>query len=364
MRLGVYCSDDRVTGLLTAWRSYAEYVWVSASETGTALKLQMQSVAVRSTWEELLTDSTLAAVLVGGTDADVLDAARKFSQAGTPLWVLPHPRQGLLFAYELNLAAQETNATLMAVFPHRGAAVWQACDGDAQVPAPTYVEFVRHIPASGNEATLAVSDVDRFLLNDLDLLTWQLGARSRVTTLRSGETGATIRRQTVTLAGDDVPEIVWSIEPSPNSTVTAECRFHAGGQTVRYFERDGLWSRDGQDLAASRPPAPFSEAVPWSAAITAFELLDAVEHSLERKRTIELHREAVSERAIFKTRMAAWGCGVLILTLFLMVAFLMVASVVPLHGTLLAIGRAAVFTPVFVFLLAQLLLPLTRSAKK
>jgi len=72
----------------------------------------------------------------------------------------------------------------------------------------------------------------------------------------------------------------------------------------------------------------------------------------------------VSERAIFKTRMAAWGCGILILTLLLMVAFLMVASVVPLNGTLLALGRIVVFAPLFIFLFAQLLLPLTRSAKK
>lgn len=362
MRLGVFCSDDRVAGLLAAWQPPVELVWVRAGEAGPVPTMPVPPVVVRSSWEELLTDSSLKAVLVGGTDAEVLDAARKFSQAGTPLWVLPHPRQGLLFSYELNLAAQETNATLMAVFPHRGAAVWHV--RETHGPAPTYIEFVRHIPASGAEATLAVSEVDRYLLNDLDLLTWQLGPRSRVTTLRSGETGSSIRRQTVTLAGDEVPEIVWSIEPSPNNTVTAECRLHGGGHTVRFLERSGRWSRDGQEPSVQTPLAPFPEVVPWAAAITAFELLDAVEHSLERKRTIELHREAVSERAIFKTRMAAWGCGVLILTLLLMVAFLMVASVVPLHGTLLAIGRAAVFTPLFAFLLAQLLLPLTRSAKK
>lgn len=362
MRLGVFCSDARVDGLLAQWQAQAEFVWASAGDTGSSLKLPMQTVSVRTTWEELLTDSTLDAVLVGGTDAEVLDAARKFSQAGTPLWVLPHPRQGLLFAYELNLAAQETNAPLSAVFPHRRSPVWQSRKNSGS--APTYVEFVRHIPAGSAEATLAVSEVDRYLLNDLDLLTWQLGPRSRVTTLRSGESGATIRRQTVTLAGDDVPEIVWSIEPSPNNTVTAECRFHSGGQTARYHERDGVWTGNAPAPDMSPPSSSFPEVVPWAAAITALELLDAVEHSLERKRTIELHCEAVSERAIFKTRMAAWGCGVLILTLFLMVAFLMVASVVPLHGTLLAIGRAAVFTPVFVFLLAQLLLPLTRSAKK
>jgi hypothetical protein len=268
-----------------------------------------------------------------------------------------------MFAYELNLAAQETQAPLQAVFPHRASALWHSRDPAASVP--DYVEFVRRIPpATATEATISRSDVDRHLLMDLDLLTWQVGPRSRVTTLRSGEADQRMRRQTVTLAGEGVPEIVWSIEPSVDETVTAECRFHTGGKSILYREASGIWNGEKPDLTPSSPPSPFAAAVPWTAAITAFELLDAVEHSLERKRTIELHREAVSERAIFKTQMAAWGCGILILTLFLMVAFLMVASVVPLHGTLLIIARAVVFTPLFVFLFAQLLLPLTRSAKK
>lgn len=362
MRLGLFCNDVRAVELFTGGRTAAEFVVVTVGDADPWANLALPMLTRRESWAELLADSTLDAVLVGGTDPSVLEAARKFAQAGTPLWVLPHPEQGLMFAYEINLAAQETQAALQAVFPHRSAAVWQA--DEVRTIVPDYVEFVRRIPSTNAvEATIARTDVDRYLLMDLDLLMWQLGHRSRVTTLRSGETGARMRRQTVTLGGDGVPEIVWSIEPAVDQTVTAECRFHTGGKTIVYREAHGLWQREQGDTATT-PASPFTAVTSWTAAITAFELLDAVEHSLERKRTIELHREAVSERAIFKTRMAAWGCGILILTLFLMVAFLMVASVVPLHGTLLAIARAAVFAPLFIFLFAQLLLPLTRSAKK
>jgi hypothetical protein len=61
--------------------------------------------------------------------------------------------------------------------------------------------------------------------------------------------------------------------------------------------------------------------------------------------------------------MTALGCAVLMGTLVLMLAYLAVASVVPLNGTLLVVLRTLVFAPLVLFLIAQLLLPLTRAAK-
>ncbi|HET6426242.1 MAG TPA: hypothetical protein VFG20_21300, partial [Planctomycetaceae bacterium] len=228
MRLGVYCSDDRAAALLDAWRTAAEFTVVSATDHDPWMSLSLPNLVRHDAWQELLADNRLDAVLIGGTEPSVLEAARKFAQAGTPLWVLPHPQQGLLFAYELNLAAQETQAPLQAVFPHRASAVWHAAS--AKQTSPDYVEFVRRIPpATIAEKLLSPAEVDRHLLMDLDLLSWQLGHRARVTTLRSGETDSGIRRQTVTLGGEGVPEIVWSIEPSMDNVASAECRFHSGG---------------------------------------------------------------------------------------------------------------------------------------
>ena len=52
------------------------------------------------------------------------------------------------------------------------------------------------------------------------------------------------------------------------------------------------------------------------------------------------------------------------LTLLLMLGFLAVASVVPLDAKVLQTGRLLIFTPLFLFLLLQLLFPLTRAPKK
>ncbi len=367
MRLGVYCDDPRAAAFLPEWSRHAELVVVPVTAVFPPWLEGLRGITRKRQWEELLTDQHLDAIFVGGTHPDVLHSARQLAQAGKPLWVLPHPGQGLLFSYELNLAAEETQAPLKAVFPHRAAAAWQqswrGLTEDAAA-VPDYVELTRRMPvAAQGGPVLALTAVEAQLLTDLDLLAWQLGRRSRVTVMRTGSEGSQIRRQTVTLAGDGVPEILWSVEPADAVTTTAECRFHIGGQQRVFVETNGQW--EPVPLTANgAPPIAFAEVVPWSTAVTAFELFDAVEHSLERRRTVELHREPVSERAIFKTRMAAWGCGVLIGTLFLMLAFLMIASVVPLNGTLLNIGRALVFTPLFVFLLAQVLLPLTRAAPR
>jgi hypothetical protein len=101
----------------------------------------------------------------------------------------------------------------------------------------------------------------------------------------------------------------------------------------------------------------------WREAVEAFELFDGVQYSLERRRTIDLHREPVSERTIFKTRMVALGCLVLFGTLVLLMAYLAAATVLPLGNTALLVLRGLVFAPLVVYLLAQLLLPLARSAR-
>ncbi len=65
----------------------------------------------------------------------------------------------------------------------------------------------------------------------------------------------------------------------------------------------------------------------WTDLTRDFEVLDAVRRFLARRRTIDLHFETTSERSLFKTQMTAIGCGVLMLTLFAVVALLFLGSV-------------------------------------
>jgi hypothetical protein len=101
----------------------------------------------------------------------------------------------------------------------------------------------------------------------------------------------------------------------------------------------------------------------WPELVKVFETADATHRSVKRRRTIDLHFEPMSERAIFKTQMTAMGCGVLIATFLLVLMYLAIASTIPLPHAALIVLRTLIFAPLGLFLLLQLLYPLTRPSE-
>jgi hypothetical protein len=89
------------------------------------------------------------------------------------------------------------------------------------------------------------------------------------------------------------------------------------------------------------------------------EVLEAVERSLARGRTIELYREEISEASSFKGTMAVWGCLLLLLGLAAFLAAGFVAWVFGLNsagptGSWLS-WQICLLLPFALFLLLQLL---------
>ena len=91
------------------------------------------------------------------------------------------------------------------------------------------------------------------------------------------------------------------------------------------------------------------------------ELAEAVEKSLRRRRTVDVHFDSGSERGVFKSQMTAIGCGVLMFMMFGMIAYLIVAQLKDLPKWALHIARLLWITPLVIFLIAQALLPVARS---
>ncbi|MEZ6125113.1 MAG: hypothetical protein R3C49_18355 [Planctomycetaceae bacterium] len=91
------------------------------------------------------------------------------------------------------------------------------------------------------------------------------------------------------------------------------------------------------------------------------ELMEGLQKSLRRRRTVDVYFDGVSERSAFKTQMTAIGCGVLSWVLFGLVAYLVVAQLLNLPPIVLHIARILWIAPVVLFLLAQFLLPLARD---
>src|SRR5262249_50937073 len=150
--------------------------------------------------------------------------------------------------------------------------------------------------------------------------------------------------------------------PSCKLTIHAE-----RGVTVLEFDSTSMeWTttdREGTRQSGSHPAAvrdylqriESGSGIPmeWPEMVKAFETVDATHRSVARRRTIELHFEPMSERAMFKTQMTAIGCTVLMATLLLVLLYLMVASMVPLPQFVLNILRTLVFAPLVIFLLLQ-----------
>jgi hypothetical protein len=102
----------------------------------------------------------------------------------------------------------------------------------------------------------------------------------------------------------------------------------------------------------------------WDAATRAMEVVDAVELSLEKGRTIDVFQQQLTERLAFRGTMSALGCGLLLL------GFLVVLIVTLIGGIEGAAGQRLVpFWPIVVvgvlaaFLLLQAV-PLLASKSK
>ncbi|GIX05249.1 MAG: hypothetical protein KatS3mg114_1118 [Planctomycetaceae bacterium] len=300
-------------------------------------------------------------------------------KSGKQVCVIPTPALNLLEAYELSLNGAEAQQPLTAWFPETDTLTWsvlQQAWRQGKLPPLTLIAIERRGPATTDmpchdPAVLAQAECR--LMWDLAALAPWTAQCHRVHALRSMN-GEQLHQFTVTLT-PETPiafHIHWSWQTS--RTQPSEDRLILSTSQERW-ELDmsdpwqprwlttppAWWSAELESL----PPHEISESLlrpgSWETAVQVLEWFDAVQQSLERGRTVERHTEPVSERTVFKSRMTAWGCGVLLLTLFLMFVYLLIAAALPVPESWLRLGRLLVFSPLVLFLLVQLLLPLARG---
>lgn len=373
-------------------------------------------------WEDLLTVKDLDAVIVGGGSALILEGAKQFATAGIPLLFLPRSDQGSTFIYELSLIRDDNRVPLIPLLSHRfdtAATNLKNDIGAGKLGRIQFLQVTRTVSRPSANTPIPLTEIDTQLLFDVDVLRWLMGDYDQVTCLRTGAKADGILMQNVVLAGRALPEANWSLSPSVESeqwllTVrgergTAKLQRDGAGKSFSY-ECEDHRSQGNELETAQRTIDAFANLVgnppidqvrsttidrQWADLVKCFETVDATHRSIKRKRTIELHFEPMSERAIFKTQMTAIGCGLLIATLLLMLLYLGVASFVeptinprtitssdtdaraeqagqdgfpdrkpslPFAHRILLVLRLLVFAPLVLFLAAQILLPLTRPS--
>lgn len=379
MRLALLCDDIDVVPWLDAIEhdpTHELSLAATLTEAATQLLRDRRGIRLTSNWEDLV--QSFDAVLVGGSDERELDAIKQLANAGQRLLFIPRTGQGSTFIYELSLIRDDNRVALMP-------AVWHRCDPalvalrealrSGSLGQMHLLQFQREFVSGDPSSTLPQTEIDAAMLLDFDLLRWFSGDYDQVTAIRTGAADGIVRTQSVKLSGRGLPEATWDTQAG----TTASCRLaiQTDRGSVR-LERTGAGNwivtepngmrREGDQIEGAREflrLASSSAEMPmeWSELVKVFETADATHRSVKRRRTIDLHFEPMSERAIFKTQMTAMGCGVLIATFLLVLMYLAIASTIPLPHAALIILRTLIFAPLGLFLLLQLLFPLTRPSE-
>ena len=385
MRLALLCDDPAVVPWLDAMAGHSTHevvVAATVSPRGSDLLRGRAGIRLISQWEDLLIARDIDAVLVGGSEPSLLEAIKQLATAGQSILFLPQAAQGSTFLYELSLIRDDNRVRLFPALLHRrDQALVRLRDvlQDRSLGKVQLIQFEREVSGLSTTGALPQTDVNAALLPDLDLLRWLSGDYDQVTALRTGAANEAVLMQTVTLAGRGLPEATWHIQSTSGVEVSRLTVHAERGRTV--VDRDPAsneWVLTessgakviGNRVAAARELLDEFEAsltgnaslIEWPELVKVFETLDATQRSVTRRRTIELHFEPMSERAIFKTQMTAIGCGVLVGTFLLTLVYLAVASTIPLPQPVLLVLRTLVFAPLAVFLLLQVLFPLARPS--
>ena len=381
MRLALLCDDVTVIPWIDAIINDSKHeltLAVALNDTAKELLRGRSGIKLTPHWEDLVGGHLFDAILVGGSQPQVLEAIKQLAAAGQKLLFVPNQGQGSTFIYELSLIRDDNHVPIHPALWHRcDPALVQTRDAilDGSLGQVQLIQFQREL-LTGGSSLVRQSDIDAAMLLDFDLLRWLSGDYDQVTALRTGACDQGVLTQSVKLAGRNLPEATWdaragkspisrlSIHTDRGLTVLEQ---NPGSLNWTVIGPDGL-RHDGDrqvavlnylQLLESKSPFP----VEWPELVKAFETVDATHRSVRRRRTIELHFEPMSERAIFKTQMTAIGCSVLIATFLLVLVYLAIASTVPLPEMALLLLRTLIFAPLGLFLLLQLLYPLTRPSE-
>lgn len=312
--------------------------------------------------EDALLQSELDTVVLALDDPEeILRLTRAAVQAERHVVVLlPLLTASPALVFELQLIADESRA---AVIPVAGR--WLLPD----------------LPAAAMDLALPPADVRQLLLEmqfqgdspeslaeatrtGLDVLSASGFPYSQVTCLDSAAPGGILLSRLITLGTQPEAEL-----PLPPATLTLRPGPAAGGTLQAVYSTGEV--REFQvgtaDAAELLPRIRWycedrSRCQRWlDACSTTLELAEAAAKSLRRRRTVDVHFDAGTERSVFKSQMTAMGCGVLTWLLFSMVALLIAGQLLDLPDWFWQIARILWFTPVVLFLVAQFLLPLARD---
>lgn len=335
-----------------------------ADALAAAMTQRVAGCVMVSSPEEAILDPECDAVLVAATNVDQSIAlARQASQAGRHVVVVSPEDVSTAYSFELHLLLDESEKGIVPLsgrwYVDESIGSLQK-DGDVQQISLSLLLSPADLPTQqllGVDALCGCGFVfSQVTALDLPGADGELLSRS-ITLAASASAEQKAPPAVLSFTNDADGETAWIVARATGRAsrklttalpVPSSCRDAVLQR--RMLER--ITERLEDNDACQRGMEQFSNSL---------ELMEGLQKSLRRRRTVDVHFDGVSERSAFKTQMTAIGCGVLTYLMFGLVAFLIVAQLATFPPWVLKIGRIAWITPLVLFLLAQFLLPLARE---
>ncbi len=397
MRLALLGADADTPGLVAALarRPQDQLVAVcecQASPLAAALARRGQKTLQIENWEELLDRDFVDAVIVAySADEDRrADQLRKFAQASMPV-LAAHPLfAAMIVYYELDMICRDTQAVFLPCLAQRQhpaiVELARLCQPAAGGPLGAVEQLIceRHLADRGKAA------VRRQFARDVDLLRAIGGDMTRIHAMGPTLDSASNANLTVQMSGATSLLVRWSVAPPdeqvggrltlvgsagravvtiPSEPSAAGASGTAGAPIKPWgFELSVAGNRLERPLGADWDPAAaaldaLAEATggaavkpDWVDAARSAELAESIDRSLKRGRTVELYNEEYSEASTFKGLMAAIGCCLLVVGLFVVVVVGVLEDFLRRHVPLVPKWPYVLLGVLGLFLALQLLL--------
>jgi predicted dehydrogenase len=286
-------------------------------------------------FDELLTTAQIDAVILGGQFNERSSRLRRLIQLGRHCICLHPADTSPLFYHEVALIAADRGVVLVPWLPirlHPACQAFIAACRPESLGAMKFVTIERTGPLPTGRLLMAgtyAEAIEMLVLLGADVTEVSTTGDATVGRLAvhhrlSRGSACEVRLQRTTAASDS-----WRI------AVEGECGYAelildeglAGSATLHRTDQHGPHETayPAPELA-SLVLAEFRSAVSgqahglrWSDAIRAIELADWAWYSLERRRAIDVFHEERGELASFKGRMTSLGCGLIWMTLFVLI---------------------------------------------
>jgi hypothetical protein len=357
MKLALLGTDPVILRLASAAREKQhEIVWVGdvpTADTEAVGKLTVQSIDRSDVWESLLDGSVADAVLVGRGEATSemrSEQLKRLTTERVPVLVVHPLFNSVLPYYEIDMVRRETGAVVRHYNPLVGHPVVAELSGWIRSGHPA-VGPIHQLSCERRVAEATRLTVLSHLARDLELLAEVAGDVRRVTAIGPMTAEASFASLQVQMSTGEPASLRWSVGSAVTTGPGLQLTFVGEHGTVgvqipndNEERANPLWhiettvngrqdrqpldkydsagvAIDQLELAISDAKADVRDAIStWPAATRTMEVVDAVELSLQKGRTIEVYQQQLTERLAFRGTMAALGCGLLLVSFLAIIA--------------------------------------------